>query len=58
MIAERVGVVEWTIYYWRRKVKEGRCRCTGADSCAKRRFGEIPRLDLSRLGKRGSDPFV
>lgn len=57
-VSDRIGSGRGTLYYWRRMIKDGRCKCTGADSCALKRFGEIPRVELPRLREGLSDPFV
>lgn len=59
MVADRMGVHEETIDYWRKKVRRGTCECTNAEGCAKKRFGlPIPRVDLSVLKSGVRDPFI
>lgn len=57
-VAARLGVDRWTVYYWRRKVKERTCRCDYSGKCALKRFGEIPRVTLTSLREGCRDPFV
>lgn len=58
LVANRLGVHPFTVYYWRRKEKEGRCKCGHHPLCAKDRLGEIPRLPLVEIREGVQDPFV
>jgi hypothetical protein len=57
-IANKLGISDETVKYWRRKVRRQLTRCEKNEICIIFRAGEVPRINLFSLRERGVDPFI